>query len=305
MINLLEFETNDPPDTLYKYVSQTGLLRIFKSNSLSASDIFYMNDAAEYNHTVNLMDQKIKERLAQIEDHPQPLRKALPPYGDPIYDKTNMEKFFLDTLQEIVGASSKFHMFVCSFTEENDLLSQWRGYCPKGNGYSIGFNTSLLIDAFKKRNYKLIKCIYDSEKQLKIIGELLQKSLDKIPDEEVIHSKLTDIITPISTELFETFIQIAPMLKHSSFNEEKEWRFVSGPMIFGNSYVKYRQGVSMIIPYDEVNISTDSNIIPIKNIVIGPTQQPKLSKESIKGLLKTKGIESFSISLSKTPYREW
>lgn len=305
MINLLEFETNNQPNTLFKYVSQAGLLGIFDSSSLYATDIFYMNDAAEYRHAANLMNQKINERLAQIKDHPRPFMSALPPHKDPKYDKKNIEKALLNFMQNIVGNLSNFHIFVCSFTEENDLLSQWRGYCPKGNGYSIGFNTSLLINAFTKRKYELIQCIYDSEKQLKIIGDLLQESLNRIPDEEVIQSKLSDIIGPISTELFETFIQIAPMLKHSSFSEEKEWRFVSDLMVFGNRNVKYRQGVSMIIPYDEINILTDSNIIPIKNIVIGPTQQPVLSKESIKGLLKTKGIERFSISFSRTPYREW
>ena len=307
---LLKLETNKPPNILYKYVAQEGLLGICHSNSVWATDIFYMNDAAEYRHASYLMKRQINERLAQLENHPPPFApvSSFSPlkFDEMKYDKRNIDKFFLESMQRIIDDFSNFHIFVCSFTEENDLLSQWRGYCPKGNGYSIGFNTSLLVNAFKKkRNYKLVKCIYDTEKQFEIINELLQKSLDKIPVEEVIGSKLSEIIAPISTELFEAFIQIAPMFKDSSFSEEKEWRFVSRPEKFGQRNVKYRQGVSMIIPYDEINILTNSSIIPVENIVIGPTQHKELSKKSINGLLKTKGIDRFSILLSRTPYRDW
>ena len=270
MNSLSKLETNKPPNILYKYVTQEGLLGIFHSNSVWATDIFYMNDAAEYRHASYLMKQKINERLAQIENHPPPQVFGWPPpeIDEIKYNRKNIEKSFLDSMQKIIGSLSNFHIFVCSFTEENDLLSQWRGYCPKGNGYSIGFNTSLLINAFKKRNYKLVKCIYDTEKQLKIIDELMQKSLDKIEVEEVISSRLNDIIAPIATKLFDAFIQIAAMFKDSSFYEEKEWRFVSRPEKFGHRNVKYRQGVSMIIPYDEITIFSTGITLLSVNILI-------------------------------------
>jgi hypothetical protein len=37
-------------------------------------------------------------------------------------------------------------VYIASFSEHKDVLSQWRGYCGKGNGYSIGFMPPVLTD---------------------------------------------------------------------------------------------------------------------------------------------------------------
>ena len=61
----------------------------------------------------------------------------------------------------------------------------------------------------------------------------------------------------------------------------------------------------MIIPYNEVNITTDDYLIPVKSVTIGPTEHQQLSKLSVKSLLESTGFERFSISLSRIPYRGW
>ena len=310
MIDLSTYSPTDTPATLFKYISKEGLLKIVDSDSIRATDIFYMNDAAEYNHAVNVIKEKIKGLIDPLQKRPKGIARG-PGFPKEVYDIKDMEEIFLKLMQNAIGIANpwNFHIFVCSFTEENDLLSQWRGYCPKGSGYSVGFKTSSLKKVFTKKGYKLRKCIYNSELQVEIIDKLLQAGLDELPEEEIIATKLTKTITktvqPIATKLFNDFIQIAPMFKHFSFYEEKEWRFVSPLIEFNTRDVKYWPGVSMIIPYSEINISTDSNIIPVEKVIIGPTQHPELSKKSIEGLLESKGIEDCSISLSKTPYREW
>lgn len=306
MIDLSNFSSGAQPEILYKYISQAGILGILNSNSIWATDIFYMNDSAEYIHAVSLMKKKIKDRMSQDKSQPpQSAAAPLLPEYDPKYDKNFMELFFLSTIEEIIDKLTNFHIFVCSFTNQSDLLSQWRGYCTKGSGYSIGFKTSLLINSFHKKKYQLVKCIYEDEKKFEIIDELLQNSLDEIPQEEVNQSKLMDFLNPTIQSLIQNFFQLAPMFKDSSFYEEKEWRLVSPAIQPGSKNLKYREGTSMLIPYDEIQILTDDNLIPIEKVVIGPTQNPDLSKEAIKGLLKTNGIEKPSILLSRTPYRGW
>jgi hypothetical protein len=63
-------------------------------------------------------------------------------------------------------------VYVASFTEEGDLLSQWRGYCPKG-GFSVGFASNLLSDVANKHDSFLLPCIYDFKIQKKLLEELL------------------------------------------------------------------------------------------------------------------------------------
>ena len=54
----------------------------------------------------------------------------------------------------------------------------------------------LLRKAFSKGKYELIKCIYDLDAQLGIINELLQNSLDRIPDKEIDGTEIGKIIGP-------------------------------------------------------------------------------------------------------------
>ena len=61
----------------------------------------------------------------------------------------------------------------------------------------------------------------------------------------------------------------------------------------------------MIIPYDDVKISSDDSPLPIKDVIIGPTPHPKLSIGSVKSLLISNGITTAKVSNSVCPYREW
>ena len=52
------------------------------------------------------------------------------------------------------------------------ILSQWRGYCEIGNGYSLGFNgAKLKQQASKQAGYSLAPCVYEEK------IDLLQKSV--------------------------------------------------------------------------------------------------------------------------------
>lgn len=54
-----------PSGTLYHYTSLTGLEGILSSGSLWATDIRYLNDAAEMRHTAEIIRIEIAKRLEQ------------------------------------------------------------------------------------------------------------------------------------------------------------------------------------------------------------------------------------------------
>lgn len=98
--------------------------------------------------------------------------------------------------------------YVCCFSEEKDLLSQWRGYGSDGNGIAIGFNAQLLrkLDINGSR-YKFIKVIYDNEKVYENIRSYMEKQmitiLDDIKEEELDPENI----------LFNLVTVIAPMME--------------------------------------------------------------------------------------------
>jgi hypothetical protein len=49
---------------------------------------------------------------------------------------------------------------VLSLSEMGDQLSQWRAYCPGGNGYALGFGQSNAIFASaRQHSFDLVHCV--------------------------------------------------------------------------------------------------------------------------------------------------
>jgi len=290
------------PPILYKYMSQAGFLGIIESKSIWATDIFYLNDAAEYYHAVDMIrneiDKKSKDIVIPLTGFSGAKLDAVK-----VVHKKDVQKHFLGVLNNMIGHLSDFHIFVCSFSEAPDLLSQWRGYCPGGSGLCVGFDSSSLVKYFKAENYRIEQCVYDFDKQKEKISDMLDQYLEDIPQVET-SDTLAYMAGPQTNNFINEFFQIAPIYKDPSFSEEQEWRFISKPMPYGIPYVEYREGLSMIIPYNNVNIFRNDSNLPIKHVIIGPTPHPKLSIGSVKGLLISSGITA-DVSESCCPYREW
>ena len=118
-MSLLRAEPINTPKILYHYTTQRGLVGIVHSRSAWATNISYLNDATEFIYTFDVAKNVIEE-----------LDMAHYKYAKALH------RFLDDVRIQNIHANH----FVCSFTEEGDLLSQWRGYCPDCNGYSLGFS---------------------------------------------------------------------------------------------------------------------------------------------------------------------
>ena len=74
----------------------------------------------------------------------------------------------------------KYNIFITCFSEEKDLLSQWKGYANSGFGYSIGFKFSQIIERQKMKYFNfatLKKVIYDSDKQEEILTNTIKTTI--------------------------------------------------------------------------------------------------------------------------------
>jgi len=192
---------------------------------------------------------------------------------------------------------------VASFTEEGDLLSQWRGYCPKG-GFSIGFHFDLLAQIAKRHDSFLVPCVYDFKLQNKLLEELLvahsKKYDEAIKDNDQNNSD--ELAHNISNEFIISLFAIAPMLKHESFEEEKEWRIVSSNLRVTPD-IQFRANESNIIPYIKISLCQSEEEIEFKKIFIGPTSVNHYSKEAVLQLLRKNRVAQKAIRLSSVPYR--
>ena len=93
-----------------------------------------MNDAAEFLYTVSLAGRVL---LAKTEEQPK----------NRFYKRLWKDRF------HVLGMAGQ--LFVVSFSENPDLLSQWRAYTHGGSGVSIGFGTRYLLARARPQTFAL------------------------------------------------------------------------------------------------------------------------------------------------------
>jgi hypothetical protein len=274
-----------PLGLLYHYTSQAGLIGIVKDKCIWATKAHYQNDAKELLHALEL-SRGVIETLR--DDNP-----------------TTEEERLLRAMKLTLNSIRSVNIFVCSFSEHNDMLSQWRGYCPRGNGFSIGLDYEQLKPIVESQGLRFVPCIYNLNEQQLLITELIH---------DVMASFRTDLSNSIyikqalrnrANEYANRMLAIAPIIKHSTFSEEREWRAVSYPIDSNHTQVRYREGVSMLTPYFVVNLTTSNTTqLPIKEIIVGPTPHVELSASSVADFLFANNIP-INVRPSRIPFRGW
>ena len=280
-----------PTETIYHYTSFPGLIGIVEKRVLWASDILYMNDSAEMNHTVELIKAEVAVRVDDT--------------------RTN-QKLLAQFLDWVSNRISSGHMlFAASFRANGNLLSQWRGYSALGKGVSIGFDPQYLLACANRQSFQLGQCVYDPAQQQALIKKVIE-SVECLAEE---FGENTDEAKRLPTEsyydVFERvesdLLRIAALLKHPSFQEEEEWRIVS-PVLddYVQTPVQFREGTSMLVPYLEFKLGLDENeSIELEHVVLGPTPNINLSMNSLTMFLSKMRVKlKAGISYCQIPYRQ-
>ncbi|MFA4902336.1 MAG: DUF2971 domain-containing protein [Desulfobaccales bacterium] len=286
---------------LYHYTSLEGVLGITLSKSIWATNILYLNDASELNYSLDMLKEQVDE-----------FKNDIPVDKNWLY-KLNFFDKLIDKFNRLITNTKILGFFVCSFSEEKDLLSQWRGYCAKGIGFSLGFELSKLRKCARQKNCLIRPCNYDKKKQISAIRKLISELSSQF-DAVIRNSSAVDQVNIDANELgllaefLIKFNEIAPTFKHPKFKEEKEWRIIVRRNFRSKGSIesiKFRTGPSMIVPYIEFPLPREEEDLIINKIIVGPTHDSILSKASIEMLLKSKNVRFNEVQESTIPYRNW
>ena len=265
--------------TIFHYTSLDGLLGIVQSKSLWASSIRHLSDAADFGYALDLAREKLNRKL-----------KAERGPWNTYYGEILRQLDWIDDWTSFVG----------SFSEDGDLLSQWRAYTPNGIGFSVGMEYQSLVALAASQDFRLIKCIYDSTEHDIILEELIVDSAALIKN-----GNTDNAVTGFIVRL----MMYAPALKHPAFSEEREWRLVSsfvGADPWDSSVTRFRSGKSMLIPYQEFRLARENEKLTISTMYVGPNPHLKLSVSSLSQLLKAGNVQDgCQIRAASAPYRTW
>lgn len=275
---------------LFHYTSVDSLDKIIGSNCLLASSVSYMNDSSEFEYALKLTCNVLKKKAS---GESEPLTSIL-------YESL-LETFakYTDTIVPL---------FIVSFSEEQNSLSQWRSYTPYGKGVSIEFKPDRIKEHVKRNSLQLVRCIYDWPEQERQISRNLDSAIGQamkvigsiiLAEDDEGKAIVKDALGRCAWDFLETLGNI----KHPDFKEEREWRIISQLIPWSTGgLINYRNKSGIYVPYIEVNFDKT----PIfDSVVLGPTAHEKLALFSMEEhLVKKLGVTP-KVEWCGTPYREW
>ncbi|RYP84613.1 DUF2971 domain-containing protein [Nocardioides guangzhouensis] len=323
------------PKRLYHYTTIDGLMGIVGANALWASDVRFMNDSSELSYAVDLVDDVVEERIANVSD--ETLKNALP-----------TRRGFTDTFE--YGRRP----FVACFCEEEDLLSQWRGYGTGQAGVSLGFDLRVMsmADRLPPRTF-LRKVVYGREEQRSAVAAAVDAWLATA--QTLLDKGAVDINElfpyPAIWALQEALAEQQLCFKHPTFREEQEWRLIKMVNVreelsllshlrteatlrdadeqmqrlgmnmpprppasfFPQSDAEglnllFRKSALGLVPYVELPLQDQAGVfhgrLPLWEVRQGPTLNPGLAMESLSMFLESHGYGMHTdLSVSEIPLR--
>lgn len=271
-----------------------------------------MNDASELIYAVNTIADTLVDFFERTKN-PE-LRETL--------TRRSMWEYFDATMRP----------FIACFCEKDDLLSQWRGYVPGLLGVALGLDVAAAVRHGNLPPGTILrKVIYSKEEQKRLIEEKAAPWLEAMEaafesrEESWLPGELRDMPWSLRDELTEYQLRF----KHTSFQEEQEWRLITlvdvwahlsevdrrrnvqrssnSQNLFGvyrfnpgpepsdddGLEIKFRPSNLGMIPYFEMplklNIGVFSGRLPLQQVMQGPGPHSDLSRSALEAYLRSLG----------------
>jgi hypothetical protein len=278
----------DAPEMLYHYTDVAGLVGILSSASLWATNLRFMNDAEELAHSWRLMLEVLREAKSRAES---PAQFEL------------IEEIERAAQSEWVGYPD---LYATSFTENGDLLSQWRAYGSSGGGYAIGFDAERLVRPDSRHTQPvrfLNRVIYDEKSQLRVLRATADRMLDLFAKVDPSSAAITSARARLFAALGE-IVGFVFSFKDPAWVEEQEWRAVRSVRADERDEIRFRAHGGIAVPYVTLTFGNHAHgRLPIGEIVLGPRSDSETATQSVELLLANHGYSGVEIKTSSVPLR--
>lgn len=310
------------PKLLYHYTDQKGLLGIIQDKCIWATHLRYLNDTSEgrivFRVVLDELNSRVNSDAMMLSFGMQPVKRS----GK---IECENEEIFSQGVAMSSWVTSQ-DVFVASFSEKGNLLSQWRAYSGGSGGYSVGFSRSYLRAAgahflldrpgrFYSDPNTLISCRYYDEIEEKCLRSDVENLVTSFITEATSAkesvsgvSGIEGFKTPgaIALKYFLSLGTRSAITKDEAFREEAEWRLAFHlNRNDAHSGLEFRSGRSMLTPYFRVPLEWQDQPVEIKEIIVGPCPHRDEAMNSIRMLLKKESIRGVEFKDSKIPFRNW
>ena len=278
-------------DTLYHYCPSEAFFSIVENKNIWASDFFQSNDSSEA--------VVIKSAAINYMRH---------------HSISNEMEHHVICIIDFCIENSLYFGF--SFTNNGDLLSQWRGYSDGGKGVCIGFDRKFLEEVVEEKfnvrgGAEIGKVCYISEREFEPVNNMLRFLCEKIHANNVVEKsrhcynkgvklKYGDVFSDRDIEeIITSVVPCAIKLKDNSFREEAEERLIIHSLRKKMPDFNFRCKNGSLIPYDIIDL--DPKRSPINRVVLGAMH--KTQEEYVGNFLYRNGFCLTQVERSSIPLR--
>jgi hypothetical protein len=279
---------------LYHYTSLSGFRGIVDTKGFWASDNRYLNDAQEVSHG--------RELAAQVLDY-----KARRPHFAPF-------RTVLEVVRDAMHDRPQTGQLIVCFSKARDSLEQWRGYgedvgvCIRVGGFLKSTDPSEIRPMFFGPDQLPFNVKYVGRSKIVTLLSVIRRFSEEYACDRQVMANWwpDDHDDEYAKHLVAELEYHVVNFKNSAFSEEKEVRLVI-PHSHADKYnggLQFRMSKFGLIPYlctgDRIGIK---GILPIKEVIIGPSQNKELVGESVASFMKHRGYKDVEVTLSQVPYR--
>lgn len=276
------------PERLWHYTSGSGAKGIFESKTLWAGHLGYMNDTSEVGHAMSISHEVVERLKQELPEHQGALQR--------------WTRYVTDSPPE----SWAPNLFAVAFSEEPDLLSQWRGYATGvGGPFCIGFPSALLrerVEAGEGLVWTLRRCIYSRDEQADLIEARIRRGLELAGSAEALPAGQTREDFGWS-HIFGAVMEVAPLCKHPDFAEEREWRLLFGPVSVNEvEAVHLVERRHTLAPYIDFRLTDAGKVLDNIHWIAGPGPEQERASRALGMVAQIAGMTRYRGLPSHTPY---
>ena len=266
------------PEVLYHYTNAQAFREILSSGTVWASDIRYLNDASEVTYVSDVLKSVIKDAMTSVH------------HDD--------ERELLERIAKTFDPTGMVRVFALCFSECHDSIPQWIAYAGRRGGFAMGMELSprllqakhAIEDGIQPGPGHLMKVVYDNDALRALSTDLLAHvvTLYCQARDQFAERLWSFIMAEFSQAWRDGFSYLLFSFKQPGFKYEKEWRLVYYLVKFDKG-TQYHVGTMGLVPHLPLRLAHTAGVylnrLPLAEVVQGPTAEPALALEALRGFL--------------------
>lgn len=285
-------------DRIYHYTTVEGIKGILENNEFWVTKSDFLNDRLEFKYSLDILEEVAKLNIKNTNI------------------KEKFIKFVVDEFERINNDMDGLLSgeYVLSFSKIKDSMLLWAEYSDF-MGYCIEFEFNKL--EMKEKISLHGEVIYNKEKQIELVKEALEKTIEENFNEENNEVKnlfkenpsISDESLKKLADYVAVWISVYGMFfKKECFEGEEEYRFVFSALHEkSDEYQKsnvddmyFRERNQVLIPY--IKIKYNKSKSPVKSVLVGTKNNSDIAVKGIRYFLRKEKMD-IPVYKSEIPLR--